>query len=238
MSDIAETIKRILSMDQVARRYGFDPGRAGFIHCPFHTGDRTPSLRIYAEPGRGFHCFGCDAGGSVIDFVMRLFNISFSQVIVRLNVDFGLGLSGGRPDPRALERLKKERAKEYWARELMEAEYLALAREFRRLWETRIQKAPSGPQEGLDPEFCRVAPEAGAAAIQARYAPDIQRQGWSLSMTFHIPGRTSTLPRLTNTYPESRIRSSRVQRRGAYLNMRNPWASDPSKQLSDNTRNL
>lgn len=34
--------------------------------CPFHA-DGTPSLHIYSAQNR-FHCFGCGAGGSVIDF--------------------------------------------------------------------------------------------------------------------------------------------------------------------------
>lgn len=59
-------------MDEVARHYGFEPNRAGFMRCPFHQGDHTASLKIYAGD-RGWHCFGCNSGGSVIDFVMRLY---------------------------------------------------------------------------------------------------------------------------------------------------------------------
>lgn len=92
MNRMADTIKRSLSMWEVAERYGFEPDRAGFIRCPFHTGDRTASLKIYREKGRGFHCFGCGAGGSVIDFTMRLFECSFSEAMRRLSDDFSLGL--------------------------------------------------------------------------------------------------------------------------------------------------
>jgi len=133
--DIADEIKRRLSMDEVVRRYGFEPNRAGNILCPFHH-EKTPSLKVYAEPGRGWHCFGCDKGGSVIDFVMHLFNIPFSAALVRLNADFQLGLSaGGRPDPRELARLKRERAEQDEARAAYERGYTDRCRRRREMWE-------------------------------------------------------------------------------------------------------
>lgn len=92
MNRTADTIKQSLSMWEVAERYGFEPDRAGFIRCPFHTGDRTASLKIYRERGRGWHCFGCGAGGSVIDFAMKLFDCGFAEAARRLSDDFQLGL--------------------------------------------------------------------------------------------------------------------------------------------------
>jgi hypothetical protein len=41
------------------------------IRCPFHAGDRDPSLVIY-PPGRGWHCFGCNRGGDAVAFVAEL----------------------------------------------------------------------------------------------------------------------------------------------------------------------
>lgn len=89
---IADEIKSLVTMQQVAEFYGFQVGRSGFISCPFHTGDHTASLKIYDGIG-GFHCFGCGAHGSVIDFVMLLFNLNFQQAVLRLNADFHLGIS-------------------------------------------------------------------------------------------------------------------------------------------------
>lgn len=51
----------------------------------------------------------------MIDFVMGLYNLSFSQAIVRLNVDFGLGLTDRQPTPedtarsRGMQRVRKAR---------------------------------------------------------------------------------------------------------------------------------
>ncbi len=50
--------------------------------CPFHSDRKTPSLVVY--PSQDWHCFGCGAGGSVIDFVMKIENISVKEAIGRL----------------------------------------------------------------------------------------------------------------------------------------------------------
>ncbi len=84
----AESIKALITMEAVAERYGYKPNRGGFICCPFHVED-TPSLKIY-QGGKGWFCFGCHEGGTVIDFVMRLFNLDFREACRRLAYDFGL----------------------------------------------------------------------------------------------------------------------------------------------------
>lgn len=109
---VAEKIKSTITMKDIARQYGFDINRAGFMQCPFHSGDHTASLKVY--PGdRGWHCFGCGKGGSVIDFAMNLFGIGFRQAVLRLNSDFNLGFSSdGKVDVAEASRLLQERAKE------------------------------------------------------------------------------------------------------------------------------
>jgi hypothetical protein len=39
--------------------------------CLFHD-DRSPSLHVYLEPGRGWYCFGCGRGGSIYDLAALL----------------------------------------------------------------------------------------------------------------------------------------------------------------------
>lgn len=152
MNTIADTIKRTLSMDEVVRYYGFVPNRGGFITCPYHK-EKTPSLKVYTEPGRGWHCYGCNEGGSVIDFTMALFNIPFSAAVVRLNADFRLGLTNNRPDPREAARLRAERLKTKREADAREAEYMTHTYEYRRLWLAKKLKAPSAPNEPLNPEY-------------------------------------------------------------------------------------
>lgn len=94
---MASDIRKMLTVQQVAEHYGFQVGRSGFIKCPFHQGDHTASLKLYDGEG-GWHCFGCGAHGSVIDFVMRLFDLNFCQAVLRINSDFHLGLTTSKPD--------------------------------------------------------------------------------------------------------------------------------------------
>jgi DNA primase len=152
MDTIADAIKRALSMDAVARYYGFHPNRSGNILCPFHH-EKTASLKIYTEPGRGFHCYGCGEGGSVIDFVMKLLSIPYSAALVRLNADFHLGLTNEKPDPKELARLHRERREAEERRRAFEAEYEIRTNQFRRLWAAKVHKAPQSPGDEFDPEY-------------------------------------------------------------------------------------
>ena len=47
--------------------------------CPFHD-DKDPSLYVY-ENTQSFYCFGCGFGGDVFDFLMRIQNKSFGEVL-------------------------------------------------------------------------------------------------------------------------------------------------------------
>lgn len=87
-----DEIKQRVTMRQIAELYGLEI-RHGFAHCPFHSGDRTASLKIY-DDAKGWHCFGCDKGGSVIDFVMEAEHIPFTAACKRLDAVFGLNLYG------------------------------------------------------------------------------------------------------------------------------------------------
>ena len=58
--------------------------------CPFHP-EKTPSFTV--NPTRGmYHCFGCGAGGSTIDFVMAFENIPFPEAVALLARRFGIPL--------------------------------------------------------------------------------------------------------------------------------------------------
>ena len=133
-SDIAQEIRSRISADYVARHYGFEPNRSGFIKCPFHQGDHTGSLKLYPGTG-GFHCFGCGAHGSVIDFVMKLFDLSFPQAVVRLSSDFNLGLTAHRPTKQEASKILEERRKKEAEKEIAEQEYRRMAEEHRYWWE-------------------------------------------------------------------------------------------------------
>lgn len=113
-------IKNLVTMQEICSMYGIPVNRSGFANCVFHSGDHTASLKIYPGSG-GFHCFACGAHGSVIDFVMRLFNLNFRQAVLRINADFHLGLTPSKPDraarSAALEARREEQRKKGQAEE-------------------------------------------------------------------------------------------------------------------------
>jgi len=50
--------------------------------CPFHD-EKSPSFHV--TPSKGyFHCFGCQTGGDVIAFLMKIDHLSFSETVERL----------------------------------------------------------------------------------------------------------------------------------------------------------
>lgn len=49
-------------------------GSNGKVACPFHE-DEDPSLHAYAEPERGWTCYGSGRGGTIIDFGVALYGI-------------------------------------------------------------------------------------------------------------------------------------------------------------------
>lgn len=118
--DYAKQITSTLKMRDVAEFYGFKVNKAGFMCCPFHK-EKTASLKIY-DGDRGFSCFGCNTYGSVIDFVMKLFEMDFSQAIRKIDYDFNLGLFKklSIKEKHAIRRQQEERERQKLLEELAE----------------------------------------------------------------------------------------------------------------------
>ncbi len=91
-----ERLKREVSVERLAEARGVKLSRVGKDLrgvCPFHEGDREPSL--FVDPGKNlFHCFGCGAKGSAVDWVMRAEGVSFRHAVELLRSD---ALSPARP---------------------------------------------------------------------------------------------------------------------------------------------
>ena len=159
MFECTDIIKSQINMIDICKTYGFNIQRGNFICCPFHN-EKTPSLKLY-DGNRGFYCFGCGEHGSVIDFVMRYFNIDFPKAISKLNDDFKLGLPIGKKIDRrtqleinkaAFERKRKIES-EKKRREQIENDYWAAFDEWKRLDDNRRNYAPKSPTDPLHPLF-------------------------------------------------------------------------------------
>ena len=58
--------------------------------CPFHD-EKSPSFHV--TPSKGyFHCFGCQTGGDVIAFLMKIDHLTFTETIERLAERLGYTL--------------------------------------------------------------------------------------------------------------------------------------------------
>ena len=83
-----DDLKRTTRILDVLARYGIETEQKGcqyMAKCPFHD-DSTPSLSV--DPIKNvWHCFGCGAGGSVLDFVMKKDGLTFREAVDKLLVD-------------------------------------------------------------------------------------------------------------------------------------------------------
>ena len=157
--DYAEKIKSMVSMPEMMEQYGFRLDKAGFCKCPFHS-ERSASFKAY--PGtRGYYCFGCNQSGSVIDFVMKFFGMSFVDAIKKINEDFSLGLPiGEKLDRRKQIEMnrqafmrKREVEAEKAEQERIENAYWSAFDEWKRLDTNKIICAPETQTEPLHPLF-------------------------------------------------------------------------------------
>ncbi|WP_338804614.1 CHC2 zinc finger domain-containing protein [Xenorhabdus griffiniae] len=83
-------LKAAASLVAVIEQQGrqlFKRGKDMTVLCPFHQ-EKTPSMVI--TPAKNlYHCFGCDAGGSVLDWVMKTEGLSLRHAVERLRAVLG-----------------------------------------------------------------------------------------------------------------------------------------------------
>jgi DNA primase len=101
--DIAEVREKTRIEDVVSSYVTLRNAGGGSMKglCPFHD---EKSASFHVTPARGFyHCFGCQAGGDVIKFVMEMDGLGFTETVERLAEKVGIQLryeEGGSPRPR------------------------------------------------------------------------------------------------------------------------------------------
>jgi len=78
-------------------------GRESTGLCPFHS-EKSPSFTVNDQKGF-YHCFGCGAHGSVIDFVMNTQGMSFPESVEVLALEVGMEVP--KPSREQMEREKE-----------------------------------------------------------------------------------------------------------------------------------
>ncbi|WP_428417474.1 DNA primase [Phocicoccus schoeneichii] len=79
-TDIVSVISEYIDLEKKGNNY------LGL--CPFHN-EKTPSFNVNPEKDF-YHCFGCKAHGSSIDFVMEMDHLDFQQAVQKLGQKVGV----------------------------------------------------------------------------------------------------------------------------------------------------
>lgn len=71
-NDIVEIVSEYTKLKRVGSRFQ--------ALCPLHNDRKSPSFSVSADK-QLFHCFGCGAGGTVINFIMHKENLDFMEAL-------------------------------------------------------------------------------------------------------------------------------------------------------------
>lgn len=96
--------------------------------CPFHH-EKTPSFHV--DEAKGFYyCFGCQAKGDALSFVMEVERLSYPEAIKSLASRFGIPLPEVTPE--AIEQEEQEQKQRAQIRKTLEAAQTFFVRQLRK----------------------------------------------------------------------------------------------------------
>ena len=94
---IDELLARIDIVEVIDQRVPLKKGGKDFkACCPFHN-ENTPSFTV-SSTKQFYHCFGCNANGSAIGFLMEFDRLSFVEAIEELAQAAGLEMPDTGPE--------------------------------------------------------------------------------------------------------------------------------------------
>ncbi|MGN0469010.1 MAG: DNA primase, partial [Acutalibacteraceae bacterium] len=73
--------------------------------CPFHN-EKTPSFTVYPE-NQSYYCFGCGAGGEIINFTRRIENLDYVEAVRFLCDRCGMAMPSEGYDNSIAEKRKR-----------------------------------------------------------------------------------------------------------------------------------
>ena len=147
--------------------------------CPFHD-ERTPSFSV--SPGKQmYYCFGCNAGGNAIKFLMELGKRSYNEVVLDLARRYQVSIKTLEPEQRReLQRQLSLREQLY--------EVLALAAEFFK----HALRQPQGQQALSYLQDTRRLSEETIQQFQLGYAP----AGWETLYRYLVEQKGKPVPQV------------------------------------------
>lgn len=104
-----EEVKERNDIEEVINRY-VPLKRAGANMvglCPFHS-EKTPSFTVFSA-SKSFYCFGCQTGGDVVSFVMRMEGMDYPEAVEFLANRAGVPIQEENGYSPPAVRVKKER---------------------------------------------------------------------------------------------------------------------------------
>lgn len=110
MTDLVQEVKQKLDLvkvigDHLELQPSGPSRKVGF--CPFHTNINTPALTVYPDQ-QSWYCYGCQAGGDVLDFLMLVEKEDMSTVLKQQAQKLGIVIRNlSRKERRKLEQAKR-----------------------------------------------------------------------------------------------------------------------------------
>lgn len=175
----ASEIKATVKMPELLRFYGFTLNAKNRMPCPFHNGkDDNFSVR-----DDYYHCFVCGEKGDIFNFMQKLYELSFTEALAKLNEDFAVGLPIGKKLDRrqqmelgrkAYERRKRQKAEEEKKAKL-DAEYWQAYDEWLSLDNIARYGKPKSP-ELASPEYIAALSQIDNAKYKLECAERMRMQ--------------------------------------------------------------
>ncbi len=174
--NLAEKIKQRIDLVEFVRQYVPHLKKAGKTWkacCPFHK-EKTPSFTVSSEKGL-YYCFGCQEGGDIFDFLMKMENLSFNEAVRKLADIAGVeyrpqGGFSAAEQQRINARKTLDWAKGFYHKNLMSAggEFARNYVKSRGLTKETVQKFELGFAKNDAVGLCKAAQANGYTAQQLK----------------------------------------------------------------------